>query len=98
MVYFTQIFKVLNEKHYYQIMGLTVFVTIIYLFPIVYLMWVSYKDAGASFIGYHDILQTGETRPRWEIAVTKFVDWMLMMIYRNDLGWTGFIISLLIHI
>lgn len=97
MVYFTRKYKVLNEKHYYQFLALTVLVTVIYIFPVIYICWVSYRDAGMSFLLYHDY-NAGKSRPQWEIAITKFVDWIIMIIYRTDFGWFGFICSLLIHI
>jgi uncharacterized membrane protein YhaH (DUF805 family) len=97
MVVFTRKFKVLNKSHYHQILALTVLVTVIYIFPIIYICYVSYKDAGMSFLGYHAILQ-GNDRPQWEIAVTKFVDWMIMIIYRSDFGWFGFICSVFLHV
>ena len=97
LVYFTRKFKVLNESHYYQILGLTVLVTIIYIFPVIYIAWISYRDAGLSFLGYH-AFQEDRSRPQWEIAITKFVDWLIMMIYRSDLGLFGFVSSLLVHI
>lgn len=62
MVIFTRKFKVLNKSHYHQILALTVLVTVIYIFPVVYIGYVSYSDAGKSFLGYHAVL-SGEDRP-----------------------------------
>jgi hypothetical protein len=97
LVHFTRKFKVLNESHYYQILGLTVLVTIIYIFPVIYIAYISYKDASLSFLGYHAYLANTE-RPQWEIAITKFVDWLIMIIYRSDFGLFGFVCSLLVHL
>lgn len=97
LVLFTRKFKVLNESHYYQILGLTVIVTIVYIFPVIYIGWVTYRDAGMSFLGYHALL-ANKDRPQWEIAMTKFVDWIIMLISRADFGWFGFICGLLVHI
>jgi hypothetical protein len=74
-----------------------VVVTVIYIFPVIYIAYVSYKDAGLSFLGYHAYLE-GADRPQWEIAITKFVDWLIMIIYRSDLGMFGFVCSMLVHI
>jgi len=62
MVIFTRKFKVLNKSHYYQILALTVLVTLIYIWPVVYIGYVSYKDAGLSFLGYHAYFD-GVNRP-----------------------------------
>lgn len=64
MVLYTRKFKVLNERHYYQVLSMTVFVTIIYVLPLFYICYVSYRDAGYSFLGYHAIME-GSTPSQW---------------------------------
>ena len=97
LVYFTRKFKVLNESHYHQILAMTVLVTLIYIFPVLYIAYISYRDAGYSYLNVH-AQNANTSRPQWEVTITKFVDWLIMIIYRSDFGMFGFICSMLIHI
>ena len=98
LVVFTRKFKVLNKTHYRQMLALTMIVTILYILPIFVICYKSYKDVEFTDIDLYAGFEVRDSgRSDWEKAVAKFADWIIMLIYRTDLGWFGVFLSFLIH-
>lgn len=71
-------------------MSMAILVTILYFLPITYIAYLGYSDAKNDF-------ETKKSE-KWENTVISFADWFFMILKRSDLGMTGLIISILIHV
>ena len=87
-LYFTLKFKMLNPKHYCQLMTMSILATLMYFAPVSYICWVGYKDTQSTS------LEAGHAVTRsWD----RFFDFMEMILKRTDMGAFGMIVSILVH-
>ena len=92
-------FKMLNEKHYAQLLLAAVLITVLYLLPLVYLCYQAFSLAGKVYYDGSDFAFKEQSDfAVFEIRVRRMTDWLYMMIKRSDLGTIGLIISGLIHL
>ena len=49
MIMFTRKFRILNEKHYAQLMLAAVLITVVYFIPVVYVAYTAFRLAGQMY-------------------------------------------------
>ena len=81
----TNRFKMLNDSHYYQLMTVSVLVTILYFIPILFIGWIGFTEIE-------------DQKSKLESSVLRFADWFYMIMLRVDMGVVGIVISILIHV
>lgn len=84
-------------------MALAVLVTMLFIIPVIYIAFVSYKDAGSSyfqdkFVTNPDYLHSLERGDTLIASIVRFGDWCYLMMKRNDLGIGGLIISITVQV
>ena len=87
-LYFTVKFKMLNPKHYCQLMTMAILASVLYFAPLSYICWVGYKDTITTSI------EEGHSPDR---SFERFFDFFEMILKRTDLGSFGLIVSILVH-
>jgi len=84
-------------------MILAVFVTMLFIIPVVYIAFISYKDAGSSYFqnkfvtnsNYLHSLEQGDTLLA---TIIRFGDWCYLLMKRSDLGIGGLLIAMTVQI
>lgn len=78
--------------------------TALFIVPVMFIVFISYKDVGSSFNATNWDNQTqdydrtpGTSDVHWG-ALLRFGDWFIMMMMRSDMGVWGFLLSLMIHV
>merc|ERR1719367_2087848 len=97
VVIFTRKFKVLNEKHYAQLLLAAVVITVLYFIPVVWLGYQGLRMAGQFYYQGTDFAISPE-KSSFAVNIKRFADWSYMMLKRSDLGSVGLVISGLIHL
>ena len=83
-------------------MVVAVVVTVLYSVPIIYIAYISYKDAGQSYFQdkFHtnpDLFHILERGDNLIGSLVRFGDWFYLLMKRNDLGIEGMVLSFAIH-
>lgn len=75
--------------------------TALFVIPVLFIVFISYRDVGSSYnaMNWNNESQNySQTSDYHWNALSRFADWLLMMMMRSDLGVWGFLLSLLIHL
>lgn len=83
---FTRRFKILNERHYWQLGLLSVAITIFYFLPVVLVAMRAWSDATNSVTSAH------------KGAIHRFYDMLFYILLRSAMGIAGFVLTSLIHL
>ena len=95
--------KLLSTILYTKLLVAAVVVTLIYFVPVVVICVCAYKDAGESyfknkFTSQADYMMHSD-KPDYHIAaLSRYADWMIMLMKRTDFGLTGLCFQILIQI
>lgn len=84
-------------------MILAVVNTMLFFIPVVYIAFISYKDAGSSyfqdkFVTNGNYLRSLEQGDTLLATFIRFGDWCYLLMKRNDLGIGGLLIAITIQI
>ena len=85
IVIFTRKFKVLNQSHYCQLGVLSLILTVVYVLPLVLVVYHAYADARDSETAGH------------RTAMHRFFDIFVYIILKSEQGVGGFVLAVLIH-
>ena len=85
IVMFTRKFKILNQSHYCQLGVLSLILTIVYLLPLILVVYHAYADARDSETAGH------------RTAMNRFFDIFIYIILKSEQGVGGFVLAVLIH-
>ena len=91
----------LSDRHYKQMLIISLTATFLFILPFVYLVWMSYSDMYGSVDGSlmkkHSVLGGYFQDNKHMTALLKFADWMLMMALRTDMGWVGLSLTIFVN-
>ena len=94
--------QMLSERHYLQLLVLTIVITILYFCPLFYIFVFTYRDVGKSvYIENSTNKLREQSQAEW--ALGRFGEWLIMMLKDTDggnegLGWSGLVFTLCIHV
>ena len=86
----------LKQKQVQHLIFVSAFLLITYLATVAYFAYCLFRDAGVE--GKGSKIQQEHNSDWFTMVLSKFAQWVLMMLERADLGVAGLVISCMIHI
>ena len=81
----TRKFKILDEKHYWQLVVLTAAILFVYFIPVAITCYRAYSDNVSS------------EHSSSKGAISRFFDMLFYILIKTEMGYAGFFLAIIIH-